>query len=66
LVGEKENLISLESEYSTDDIYRQKVHDLASKYKSIRRTRPDGNCFFRGFGFAYFERLLDNPEEYKR
>ncbi|XP_054262318.1 ubiquitin thioesterase otubain-like [Macrosteles quadrilineatus] len=65
LVGEKENLLSLESEYTADDIYMQKVQDLASKYKYIRRTRPDGNCFFRGFGFAYFERLLDNPEEYK-
>ncbi|KAG8322176.1 ubiquitin thioesterase otubain-like [Homalodisca vitripennis] len=66
LVGLKENLSTLESEYDSDDIYRQKVQDLSSKYKSIRRTRPDGNCFFRGFAFAYFERLLENQEEYKR
>ena len=29
----------------------------------MRRTRPDGNCFFRGFTFAYFEFLLTNEAE---
>lgn len=66
LIGEKEDLSTLESQYSLDDIYRQKAQDLAKKYKSIRRTRPDGNCFFRAFAFAYFERLLENQEEYER
>jgi len=65
LVGEKEDLSTLEQQYDSDDIYRQKVQYLTSKYKHIRRTRPDGNCFFRGFAFAYLERLLENQEEYK-
>ncbi|XP_049835460.1 ubiquitin thioesterase otubain-like [Schistocerca gregaria] len=66
LVGDIQSISSLESEYSADDIYRQKVLDLAKKYKSIRRTRPDGNCFFRAFSYAYLERLLGNREEYER
>ncbi|XP_075224518.1 ubiquitin thioesterase otubain-like [Lycorma delicatula] len=65
LVGVKESLSSLENEYADDDVYRSKVQDLSNKYKSIRRTRPDGNCFFRAFGFAYLEGLLDCQQEYK-
>lgn len=66
LIGNKEALSSLESEYSDDDIYRQKVQDLSNKYKSVRRTRPDGNCFFRAFAFAYLESLLDNQQEFAK
>lgn len=61
-----EGLGTLEDEYAGDDIYCQKVQDLAGKYKSMRRTRPDGNCFYRAFGYAYLEQLLDNQEEYNR
>jgi hypothetical protein len=61
-----EGFRTLEDEYAGDDIYCQKVHDLAGKYKSMRRTRPDGNCFFRAFSYAYLEQLLDNREEYDR
>lgn len=37
---------------------------MSLKYGNIRRTRPDGNCFFRAFSFAYIEKLLDNKEEF--
>ncbi|KAH6926306.1 hypothetical protein HPB50_016489 [Hyalomma asiaticum] len=40
--------------------------DLRSKYQYIRKTRPDGNCFFRAFSFAYLESLLNDKEEYTR
>ncbi|KRT80226.1 Peptidase [Oryctes borbonicus] len=65
LVGELELISSLNAEYSNDEIYMQKVKDLASKYKFIRRTRPDGNCFFRGFSYGYIEKLLSNKNEFK-
>lgn len=42
----------------------EKVKDLASKYKFIRRTRPDGNCFFRAFSYANIEILLGKKMEY--
>ncbi|PHT96619.1 Ubiquitin thioesterase OTUB1 [Capsicum chinense] len=64
LVGDKESLSTLEAEYLSDEIYKLKVKDLATKYKNIRRTRPDGNCFFRAFAYAYFESLLDHKEDY--
>lgn len=55
---------SLSKEYVTDNVYLDKVNDLASKYKFIRRTRPDGNCFFRAFSYANIERLTDKKEEF--
>ena len=65
-MGDVESLSTLEDEYAGDEIYCQKARDLAGKYKTMRRTRPDGNCFFRAFSYAYLERLLDNREEYDR
>ncbi|KAK3784632.1 hypothetical protein RRG08_003440 [Elysia crispata] len=54
-------------EYSQEDaIYRQKIEDLKSRFKNLRKTRGDGNCFYRAFGFAYLETLLSNGKEYKR
>lgn len=54
-------------EYSQEDaIYRHKIEDLKSRFKNLRKTRGDGNCFFRAFGFAYLETLLTNTKEYKR
>ncbi|OON17124.1 hypothetical protein X801_07043, partial [Opisthorchis viverrini] len=32
---------------------------LKKKYTGIRRLRRDGNCFYRAFGFAYIEYLLN-------
>ncbi len=40
--------------------------DLQKQYKYIRKTRPDGNCFFRAFSFAYFESLINDSQEFKR
>ncbi|XP_026732392.1 ubiquitin thioesterase otubain-like [Trichoplusia ni] len=66
LVGELEDLSSLEKEYNEDPVYLLKVKDLSSKYKYIRRTRPDGNCFFRAFSYAYLEHLLTDKSEYNK
>lgn len=66
LISEKEDLSSLEAEYITDEVYQSKVKDLLRKYNHIRRTRPDGNCFYRAFAFAYFERLLSHQREYEK
>ncbi|XP_011495930.1 PREDICTED: ubiquitin thioesterase otubain-like [Ceratosolen solmsi marchali] len=66
LVGEKESLKALESEYTEDDIYLSKARALAQKYSFFRRTRPDGNCFFRAFSYAYLEKLINNKDEYEK
>lgn len=47
-------------------MYEQKAKYLMKKYKAVRRTRPDGNCFFRAFSYAYLERLLTDRKEYEK
>jgi ubiquitin thioesterase protein OTUB1 len=36
---------------------------LAKKYSGLRRTRPDGNCFYRAVGYRYFEHLRGDADE---
>ncbi|GIY06685.1 ubiquitin thioesterase OTUB1 [Caerostris extrusa] len=50
----------------TNPLIAKKVNDLRKKYSYIRKMRPDGNCFFRAFTFAYLESLLTDKQEYKR
>lgn len=64
-MGSQDAVESLYKEYEGDSVYQLKVKDLTSKYKNIRRTRPDGNCFFRAFCYAYLERLVQNRAEFK-
>lgn len=67
LVSELVDINKLHDEYSNDDkVYQQKVEDLEAKYMSLRKTRPDGNCFYRAFIFAYFESLFGDETELKR
>ena len=59
LVGGVESLDVLEQEYrSGSEIFLAKIAALRQGYSAIRRTRGDGNCFFRSFIFAYVEDLL--------
>lgn len=51
------------SEYEDDPVYRGKLKNLLTKYKSIRRTRPDGNCFFRAFAYGYLEYLVKQGKD---
>lgn len=67
LVSDKMDITCLEGEYSTDDvIYQSKIKDVALNYPHLRKTRGDGNCFYRAFGFAYLEVLISNQVEYDR
>lgn len=66
LIGEKEPIKSLEQEYTEDEVYLSKAKALGQKYSYIRRTRPDGNCFFRAFSYAYLEKLIADKNEYDK
>lgn len=66
LVSQSHVICSLNSEYLDDAVYISKIKDLSSKYRAIRRTRPDGNCFFRAFAYAYLEYLVLNKEEFSK
>eukprot|EP00079_Xenopus_tropicalis_P019396 XP_012808997.1 PREDICTED: ubiquitin thioesterase OTUB1 isoform X2 [Xenopus tropicalis] len=67
LLSERLDLSVLYQEYAPDDqVYQEKIKDLHRRYNHIRRTRPDGNCFYRAFGFAYLEALLGGGPELAR
>ena len=42
------------------------TQDLSKRYRELRRTRGDGNCFFRAVAFAYLETLLENNADLPR
>ncbi|XP_060063691.1 ubiquitin thioesterase OTUB1-like [Ylistrum balloti] len=73
-VAENQALVSLmidfdavSADYSKEDeTYLGKIQDLKSRYKCVRKTRGDGNCFYRAFGFAYLEQLLTNQVDFSR
>ncbi|CBI29258.3 hypothetical protein AAG906_004128 [Vitis piasezkii] len=63
-IGDKEPLSVLAAEYeSGSPILLKKIKVLGEKYGSIRRTRGDGNCFFRGFMFSYLEHILESQDQ---
>ncbi len=48
LLGDLEPLTALEAEYlEGSQVFLRKIHRLKELYSSIRRTRGDGNCFYR-------------------
>ncbi|VDO03091.1 unnamed protein product [Rodentolepis nana] len=68
LVGEPEPITVLAEDFSDHPIYLVKLEQIKQKYSKIRRLRRDGNCFYRGFGFAYLEYLAkgNRTEEFKK
>ncbi|XP_009607147.1 OVARIAN TUMOR DOMAIN-containing deubiquitinating enzyme 1 [Nicotiana tabacum] len=63
-VGDKEPLSSLEAEYHLgNSILLKKIKVLSEQYAALRRTRGDGNCFFRSFMFGYLELILESQDQ---
>lgn len=63
-VGDKEPLSSLEAEYHLgNSILLEKIKVLSEQYAALRRTRGDGNCFFRSFMFGYLEHILESQDQ---
>ncbi|BDA42024.1 Ubiquitin thioesterase OTUB1 [Coccomyxa sp. Obi] len=62
-VGTVEPLSALEEEYRQGSfVFREKIRSLEMQYGSMRRTRGDGNCFFRSFMFAFMEKLVQDND----
>jgi len=58
-VGELVAVTTLASEFeSASSTLQTKVSLLPSSFQMMRTTRPDGNCFYRGFAFGLAEWLL--------
>lgn len=59
LVGDTVPMDSLHQEYERgSDVFKDKIQRLLPLYRTMRRARGDGNCFFRSFIFAYLEHLV--------
>ena len=66
LVGDNEDIKVLEQQFSNDPTFLKNAIQLQSKYSSLRRTRPDGNCMYRAMAFGQFQRMLNDEIEAKR
>ena len=66
LVGDDEDIKVLEQQFSNDPTFLKNAIQLQSKYSSLRRTRPDGNCMYRAMAFGQFQRMLNDETEAKR
>ncbi|KAL6756826.1 peptidase C65 Otubain-domain-containing protein [Haematococcus lacustris] len=68
-VGDRVDLSVLKAEYEAgSDVWVRKIEWLEHKFSHFRRTRGDGNCFYRAFIFSYLEGLLlsQDTQETKR
>ncbi|VDD93721.1 unnamed protein product [Enterobius vermicularis] len=68
LVSKKEPVETLVELYNAKESaeYFQKAKELSLTYESLRRTRHDGNCFYRSVLFAQLESILKDVDERTR
>ncbi|XP_038606702.1 ubiquitin thioesterase OTUB2 [Tachyglossus aculeatus] len=66
LISEKCDILSILNEHPENRIYQRKIQELSKRFTSVRKTKGDGNCFYRALGFAYLESLLGNDREILR
>jgi ubiquitin thioesterase protein OTUB1 len=60
----QEPLSSLAAEFqSGSPILQEKIKLLGEQYDALRRTRGDGNCFYRSFMFSYLEHILETQDK---
>lgn len=62
LVTRVQDMETLLVDFKNDAAFCSKISQISKQYPKLRRTRPDGNCFFRGFGFRLFELLLGDEK----
>ena len=64
LVSEDFNINILIDEYKSNEEYIKIIENICKKYKSIRKVRRDGNCFYRCFIYRLFEHIcIKNDKE---
>ncbi|SPT15873.1 unnamed protein product [Triticum aestivum] len=56
-LGCQEPLLDLVQDYPDNDIFQEIIKVLCQRYLHFRRTRGDGNYFYRAFFFSYLENL---------
>jgi ubiquitin thioesterase protein OTUB1 len=58
-VGKAEGLDSLAGDFAYNADLQRKIRELRATYGGWRRSRGDGNCYYRALGFLLVERLLE-------
>ena len=68
LVGDKVSLSELVEEYAggSNEQFKTNISNLRKAYGSMRRSRGDGNCFFRAFVFSYLEHVAETGDMSER
>lgn len=56
------SVLRAEYERGTGTFVDQIDYLLPLGFRGVRRTRGDGDCFYRSFAFAYIERLIHAPD----
>jgi len=60
LISESLDIAVLLNEYIDQPEYLNSVQTIINKYKTIRKIKRDGNCFYRGFIYRIFEYISMN------
>lgn len=60
------DLSCLKQHYSESQYFLLGIDELAQRYSKIRKTRGDGNCYYRSFLYNLCETLLTHPTERAR
>ncbi|XP_032764198.1 ubiquitin thioesterase OTUB2 isoform X2 [Rattus rattus] len=63
LISEKCDILSILRDHPENRIYQRKIQELSKRFTSIRKTKGDGNCFYRALGYSYLESLLGKGRE---
>ncbi|ELK01159.1 Ubiquitin thioesterase OTUB2 [Pteropus alecto] len=48
---------------SLEESHRALIPELSKRFTAIRKTKGDGNCFYRALGYSYLESLLGKNRE---
>ena len=57
LISDELKINILVEDYKSNEEYLQSIENISKKYKSIRKVRRDGNCFYRCFIYRLFEHI---------
>ena len=55
LISEELSINKLMEEYKSNEEYLKSIENISKKYKTYKKVRRDGNCFYRSFIYRLFE-----------
>lgn len=62
LIYESSSTSDLLQEYQDNPGFLKKLSHLILDFKTYRKCKGDGNCFYRAFAFSWFETVLMYPD----